>query len=289
MQSSPSIASARKPRHLSRTFWRIVGYGLLLLCAAIIGIPLYWMISGALKTLQEIRTFPPVWIPESLQWENFTDAWSAAPFDRFYLNSVVTTLLGSGFELFFSITSAYALAFLKFPRKNLVFILLLVALMVPAQVTILPNYVTMARMDWVNTYQGIFLPGVPVAFGTFLLRQYFLGLPRDILDAARVDGATHFRLLWSVVVPVSIPAIVTFGLISLVAKWNEFLWPLVITNTLQMRTLPIGITYLLDSEGNTEWGAVMAGTIFVILPILVIFVFAQRYIVSGMTAGATKG
>jgi len=287
MRNAP--APAARPRRARFSVARIAGYGLLLLVVAVVGIPLFWMVSGSLKTLQEIRSFPVVWLPESPRWENFSDAWSAAPFGRFYLNSLLTTLAGTSLEMLNAIFSAYALAFLRFPRKNLVFLLLLAALMIPTQVTILPNYLTMANLGWVNTYQGIFLPGVSVAFGTFLLRQYFLGLPRDVIDAARVDGCNHIRLLWTIVIPMSTPVIVTFGLLSLVWKWNEYLWPLVITNTLQMRTLPIGITYLLDSEGNTEWGAVMAGTIFVILPILVIFLFAQRYIVSGMTAGATKG
>lgn len=261
----------------------------MLLAVLIVGLPLYWMLIGSLKTLTEIRTFPPTWFPQEPRLANFTDAWNGAPFGRFYINSLVTTLAGTALEMLNAVFSAYALAFLRFPRKNLVFILLLAALMVPTQVTILPNYLTMARFDWVNSYQGIVLPGAAVAFGTFLLRQYFLGLPRDVIDAARVDGCTHLRLLWRVVVPMSWPAIVTFGLISLVSKWNEFLWPLVITNTLEMRTLPIGISYLLDSEGNTQWGTVMAGTIFVILPVLVVFLLAQRFIVGGITSGATKG
>jgi sn-glycerol 3-phosphate transport system permease protein len=161
--------------------------------------------------------------------------------------------------------------------------------MIPGQVTILPNFLTMANLDWVNTYQGIILPGASVAFGTFLLRQYFMGLPKDVLDAAKVDGCNHLRLLWSVVISMSKPVLVTFGLLSIVWKWNEFLWTLVITNTLDMRALPIGISYLFDVEGNTQWGVVMAGTIFVVAPMLVVFLLTQRYIVEGITAGATKG
>ena len=143
--------------------------------------------------------------------------------------------------------------------------------------------------SWINTYQGIVLPGAATAFGAFLLRQAFLGLPREVLDAAKVDGCGHLRLLWDIVIPLSRPVLVTFGLISLVAKWNDYLWPLIVTNTQEMRTLTVGLTYLFDQEGNTAWGPVMAASIFVIVPLLVIFAWAQRHIIEGIAAGATKG
>jgi sn-glycerol 3-phosphate transport system permease protein len=271
---------------------RLAGYGLLAFLVAVVGAPLLWMLSGSLRTTREIYAVPPVWIPDNPRWQNFVDAWNAAPFGRFYVNSVVTTLAGTGLELINATLSAYALAFLRFPKKNWVFLVLLMALMIPTQVTILPNYLTLSDVfgrSWINTYQGIVLPGAAVAFGTFLLRQAFLGLPREVLDAARVDGCGHLRLLWDVVVPMARPVLVTFALISLVAKWNDYLWPLVVTNTEKMRTLTVGITYLFDQEGNTDWGVVMAAAIFVILPLLVVFLWAQRHIIAGITAGATKG
>ena len=265
------------------------GYLLLLVVIALIGLPLLWMISGAIKDLKQINTFPPVWIPPHPRWQNFADAWHAAPFGRFYFNSVFTTAVATAIKLFNAVLSAYALAYLAFPKKNLVFIVMLAALMVPLQVTILPNYLTLARANWVDTYQGIVLPTISVVFGTFLLRQHFLSLPRDVLDAARVDGAGHLRMIWSVVLPMSRPVLATITLLTVVSQWNEFLWPLVITNTLKMRTLPIGVAYLFDVEGNTQWGVVMAGTVLVVLPMIVVFLLAQRHIVEGMTAGATKG
>jgi sn-glycerol 3-phosphate transport system permease protein len=164
--------------------------------------------------------------------------------------------------------------------------------MVPEQVTILPNYVTLsdvAGQSWINTYQGIILPGAAIAFGTFLLRQSFLGLPREVIDAAKVDGCGHLRLMWDMVIPMSRAAIVTVTLLVAVAKWNEFLWPLVITNTDDMRPLTVGLTYLVNRESNTQWGQVMAATVFVIVPLLIVFAFAQRLIIAGITAGATKG
>ena len=271
---------------------RLVGYALLLLLVVVIGAPLLWMLSGSLRTTREIYAVPPVWIPTAPRWENFVDAWNAAPFDRFYLNSIITTIAGTSLELINATLTAYAIAFLRFPKKNWIFLILLLALMVPSQVTIVPNYITLSNIlgqNWINTYQGIILPGASVAFGTFLLRQAFLGLPREVLDAARVDGCGHLRLLWDIVLPMSQSILVTLGLISLVAKWNDYLWPLIVTNTQNMRTLTVGMTMLFDQEGNTQWGVVMAAAMFVIIPLLIVFAFAQKYIIDGLTAGATKG
>ena len=192
-------------------------------------------------------------------------------------------------EVVNALLTAYALVFFRFPGKNLIFIVLLAALMVPIHVTILPNYLTIASLGWVNTYQGIILPGAAVAFGAFLLRQHFLTLPGEILEAARLDGATHLQTLWYVILPISRPMIVTVTLISVVTKWNDFLWPLIVTNSTGMRTLPIGLSYLFNQEGASQWGLIMAATIFVILPVLLLFLRWQKHIVSGLTSGATKG
>jgi sn-glycerol 3-phosphate transport system permease protein len=185
--------------------------------------------------------------------------------------------------------TAYALVFIRFPGKNLIFIGMLAALMVPIHVTILPNYLTIASLGWVDTYQGIILPGASVAFGAFLLRQHFLTLPREIPEAARLDGAGHLQTLWYVILPISRPMLVTVTLVSVVTKWNDFLWPLISTNSENMRTLPIGLSYLFNQEGASQWGLIMAATIFVILPVLLLFLRWQRHIVSGLTSGATKG
>lgn len=272
------------------------GYLAMAFVVLIIGLPVWWMISGSLKSSQEIYTFPPEWIPRNPRWSNFKNAWESAPFGRFYLNSIITTVGGSALEVTNATLGAYAFAFLRFPFKNVVFVTLLAALMIPSQVTIVPNYVFFGSTvydligeSWINTYQAIILPGASVAFGTFLMRQSFLGLPGEVLEAAKLDGAGHLRTLWDVVLPMARPVIVTFGLISVVAKWNDYLWPLVITQTQSMRTLTVGISSFYDQEGNTDWGLVMAATLFVIFPLLVIFIFVQRFIIEGLTAGATKG
>lgn len=269
--------------------WRVAGYLALVAAVLVIGLPVYWTVIAAFKESGEIYRIPPTWVPLAPTLENFPAAWSAAPFGRYYVNSLITTALGVTAEVTLAILSAYALAFVSFPRKDLVFLLLLAALMVPVEITIVPNYLTIARLGWINSYAGIVVPGASVAYGTFLLRQAFLALPHEVIEAARVDGAGTLGILANVVVPMAQPAIVTMGLLSLVAKWNDFLWPLIVTNTSDMRTLPIGIFWLRNSEGLTDWGVVMAGSLFLIVPVLIGFLWAQRYIVEGIAAGAVKG
>lgn len=297
-EQSLSVSAVQRSAGHSDTRWAgqdrhwfgtLLGYLGMALCLLLIGLPVYWMIIGAFKNTAEVYQIPPTWIPQTPTLANFSNAWRSAPFGQYYINTLITTIFGSGFEIFFAVTSAYAFVFLRFPKKDWLFLILLAALMVPGQVTILPNYLTIARLNWINTYQGIILPGASVAYGTFLLRQYYLTLPKDILDASKVDGAGHVRTLWSIVLPLAKPAIVSFGLLSVVGKWNDFLWPLIVTNTKDMRVLPIGIYWLLVEEGTIDWGVVMAGTLFVVLPVVLVFLYAQRYIVEGIAAGAVKG
>ena len=259
------------------------------LVVVIMGLPLYWVATGALKTNQEIYTFPPVWIPRQPQWGNFVEAWQAVPFGRFFVNSIVTTLGAVALELLFALLSAYALVFVRARGKGLVFAVVIAALLVPGTVTLLPNYLTVARLGWINTYQGLIIPVAAVAFGVFLFRQHFLTLPRGLLDAARLDGCGHLGLLRHVVVPLSQPVIVTFLVIYLVAHWNDFLWPLVVTNRLEWRTVPVGVAYLYQVEGVQNWGPILAGTVMALVPMLLVYVVAQRWIVKGIGGGALKG
>ncbi|MHB0875878.1 MAG: carbohydrate ABC transporter permease [Anaerolineae bacterium] len=268
---------------------RWAGYLAMAVAVLAAGLPVYWMLVGAFKPNDEVYRLPPTWLPLQPTLANFAEAWQAAPFGRYYVNTFVTTLLGSGFEVFFAVTSAYAFAFLPFPRKDWLFVLLLAALMVPAQVTVLPNFLTVSRLGWVNTYQGIVVPGASVAYGTFLLRQYYLTLPPEIFEAARADGAGRGRVLAEIVLPLGEPSIITFALISIVAKWNDFLWPLIVTNTREMRVLSTGIYWLMAEEGSIQWSMVMAATLFVVLPVLLVYLFAQRFIIEGLAAGAVKG
>jgi sn-glycerol 3-phosphate transport system permease protein len=268
---------------------RTLAYAAMALAVVIVGIPMYWMLLAAFKTNQEIFTAPPTWIPLAPTLANFPAAWNQAPFGHFYVNSLIYTLVSGSAKILQAVFSAYAFAFLRFPRKNLVFVLLLMALMIPDEFTVLPNFLTLANFGWTNTYQGLLLPGFVSAFGTFLLRQHFLSLPREVLEAARVDGAGHLRTLWNIVVPMSRPVLATLILLTAVQRWNDYLWPLIITNSADMRTLSVGIALLFAKETGTQWGMVMAGTLYVVLPVLVLFLLLQRHIVEGIAAGAVKG
>lgn len=276
---------------------KLFGYLGMLVVTLIIGVPLFWMLSGSLKSLNDIYN-PDQYLPSEFLWENYREAWTTVPFGRFYINSFIITAAGAGLEIIFGVLCAYAFAFLKFPGKNILFLVVLASLMVPSQVVIIPNYRLLAihvqdlfnlEDNWVNTYQGVFLPGAATAFGTFLMRQGFMGLPREVMDAAKVDGAGHIRTMVNIMLPMAKPIVITFALISIVSKWNEYLWPLIITNTLEMRPITVGLRFLMDAEGANQWGVIMAGTTFVVGPMLVVYVFMQRYIIAGLTAGATKG
>jgi sn-glycerol 3-phosphate transport system permease protein len=279
----PETAVARFP------LGTLGSYLIIAVLVALIGLPLLWMLLASVKSLAEIDTFPPIWIPPTPRWQNYVDAWSNAPFGRFYLNTIVMTFFGTLAKLINAVLSAYALAYLRFPKRDLVFGVVLAALMIPPQVTILPNYLTLGSLNWINTYQALILPEAGIAFGTFLLRQHFLTLPREVLEAARIDGAGQLRILWQVALPLSQSILATLVLLTAVGRWNDYLWPLIVTTTKEMRTLPVGIAFLLDQEGNTEWGQVMAATVMVVLPLLALFLWTQRYLVEGIAAGALKG
>lgn len=280
-----------RPRSFSRTnrVARIAHY-LILLCVIIaFGLPAYWLFSSSLKENAAINKFPPDWIPRTFHWQNFANAWKAAPFTNFIVNSVIVTSITTVIKITLATLTAYAFVFVKFPFKRALFLFLLSTLMVPGTVVLLPNYLTATRLDWVNTYQGLIIPVAASAVGTFLLRQHMLTIPYEIFEAARVDGASHLRILWQLIVPMSRPMMITATLVSLVEVWNDFIWPLIITNTTDMRTLPIGLLFLQQQEGSNDWGAILAGSVIVALPMLVLFLFAQRYIVRGFAGGALKG
>lgn len=280
------VRPRRRSRRLIRNWW---GFLLLVLAALMFVVPLYVLVTTAFKTNAEIYAWPPRFLPSELTWENLRSAWSLAPFDQFIKNSVIVTVVGAAAKVLLAVFTAYAFAFLPFPGKKVLFLVMLGALMVPGHVTLLVNYITIGNMGLINTYTGLILPGVASAFGTFLLRQHFMSLPKEVFEAAEVDGAGHFRKLFSMVIPMSVPAVATVALVAVIDEWNSFVWPLIITNSVNMRTLPIGLMYLKANDGMTNWGVLMSGTLIVVLPMLLVFLFAQRYIVTGLTGAAAGG
>lgn len=267
----------------------LTGYLPLILVTLIIALPLVWMVIGSLKTPGELLSRDLSLTPQNPSLDAYAQATAQVDFVRLFINSVIVTAIGSSIKVLLALTTAYALVFVRFPLKTLIFGGILVALMVPAQVSLVPNYVLIAGLGGRDTYWGIILPGLATAFGTFLLRQHFLSLPPELMEAAEMDGAGHFRRLVQIVAPLSGPTIATVALVTIVSEWNDYLWPLIIASSPSMATLPVGLTALQNSEGNAAiYPMLMAGAVVVIVPVLVLFVFLQRYIVAGLTQGAVK-
>ncbi len=268
---------------------RLLSHATLIIAAVIVGLPFFWMIATSLKSDVEVGLFPPMWIPAALHWENYERVWTSYPFDTFYINSIITTMSGLILEVIIGAMSAYAFARIEFPHRDVLFLVVLATMMIPAEMALVPNYLTLRNLEWINTYQGIVIPYVSSAFGCFLLRQAFLALPQEIFDAAKIDGAGHFRILMTIALPMTRPVVATFALFLFIAKWNAYLWPLIVTNTWEMRTLPIGLVMVREAEITLGWQHLMAASLLVLLPILIVFFLAQRQIIEGIARGAVKG
>lgn len=265
-------------------------------------VPFLWMISTSLKPEPEIFRFPPVWIPSVWKWDNYAKAMTAAPFGRYFLNTVIYAVAITATNLLFCSMAAYAFARLRFPGRNLLFILVLGTMMIPAQVTMVPVFIMLKRWPLLggndllgmgghgllNTYTGLVLPGAVGAFGIFLLRQFFMTLPRELEDAARIDGCSEAGIYWRIILPLSKPAMATLGIFTFTAAWNEFLWPLLIMSKDSMKTLQVGLQ-VFQTQYTTAWDLLMAGTVVVTLPVLIIFLFGQRYFTRGIALSGIKG
>ncbi len=264
-------------------------YALLIALAFVMLFPLLYAISGSLMTAREISTYPPAFLPSQPRLNNFVDVLRALPIPRQYLNSLIVAGCVMAGQLVTSILSAYAFAFLRMPMRNLIFGIFLATLMVPWEAIIIPNYLTMAQYHLINTYPALILPFLAVGFGTFLLRQFFLSFPKDLYEAALLDGSGHLRFLWSILLPLSRPALAALAIWSFLSAWNQFLWPLLVISRDEMQTLQIGISRLQDVEAGTAPNFILAGTVLALVPTLLLIYFGQRHIVRGLTAGALRG
>lgn len=284
-QPATTARAARRPR-LPRSAG---AYAVMVVSVLVLGVPLIWMVLASFKQPAELYNLPLQWLPANPDLSNYAEAMSLVPMVRMFLNSVGLTLVGATLELLFGLCCAYALVFIDFPFKRAIFVGVLFTLLIPQQITIIPNYTLVAELGWINTYHGILVPGLASAFGTFLFRQHFLTLPTSILEAAGLDGANDWRKLWQFIVPMSAPTIAAVAVISLVAKWNEYLWPFLVTDDPEKMTLPVGLTLLQKVDGMQDWGLLMAATTLVTVPMIVVFLVLQRRLVAGLTAGAVTG
>lgn len=271
-----------------KILWRVLAYAVVTLGAVIMVVPFLWMASTALKSGGSAFDYPPTWIPRPFTLENFEEVWTAVDFSRYFFNSLFIAVCVTAGEVLTSALAAYAFARLRFPGRDAMFLLYLATLMIPGQVTIIPNFILMRYLGWINTYEGLIIPTAFTAFGTFLLRQYFLSIPRELEEAARVDGAGYFEIWWRIIMPLATPAIATLGVFSFMGAWNSFLWPFIMVSTAEMRTLTVALRSL-QTEYGTEWGMMMAGSLIAMLPMLVIFLAAQRYFVRGIATSGFGG
>jgi multiple sugar transport system permease protein len=256
--------------------------------------PLYWMFSTSLKPSGDIFASPPKWIPDPWILGNYRDVFTLLPFERFFLNSAIVAFSIVALNIVFDSMAAYAFAKLRFPGRDLIFFLLLITLMIPFQVNIIPLYRMMVFFHQIDphlgtdTYSGLIAPSMIQVFGIFLMRQFFQSIPDEVLESARCDGASEFRIIRSIVLPLALPGMATLAIFTFLSAWNDFLWPLLVTSSDQMRTLPVGVA-LLARRNTINWGNTMAGTALATVPMIVVFLVLQRRFIEGLTAGAVKG
>jgi multiple sugar transport system permease protein len=278
---APERRPVFRPSHIPLHLGLILGSVLMLL-------PFAWMLSTSLKSPAQVFTYPPVWIPHPVAWSNYAEAIAALPFGRFYLNSLIVTASVTVLQLLISSLAAFAFARLRFRGREALFLLYLATLMIPFQVTMIPNFILVRWLGWYDTFQALILPTAFSAFSTFLLRQYFLGLPRDLDEAARIDGASSLRIWWSIILPLSGPALAALAIFVALNSWNDFLWPLIVTNSDQMRTLPVGLSTF-QGQYKVEWHLLMAGSVIAMLPVLLLYTVAQRWFIRGIAMTGMGG
>ncbi len=249
---------------------------------AVVVLPFVWMLTSAFQTMQQLQSFPPQWIPRPLVLDNFVAAWQAIPLGRFYLNSAVVSVTVVAFQFVIAALAAYLFARLEFPGRDVIFMLFLGTMMLPSQVILIPRFLIVKALGWIDTYPALIVPFLASPFATFLLRQSFLSLPRDLEDAARMDGCSRLQILFQIVLPLCKPAIAAMSIFTFMDQWNQFLWPLVVMQTEERYTLQVGLA-MLRSELSTDWPTLMAASVLAVVPMILVYFFAQRQFIEGIT------
>ncbi|MGQ9456344.1 MAG: carbohydrate ABC transporter permease [Armatimonadota bacterium] len=287
------------------SFWKTAGlYIVLSMGAVTMLVPFFWMLTTSIKQPYEVfSTAGGIgWLPEHFCWRdtvkngvkirawwgNYPDAWKEINFLRLYMSSIFVAVVGTFGQVITSSMAAYAFARLKFPGRDKLFFGYLATMMIPGSVTMIPVFVIMRHLHWINTYQALIIPGLFSAYGTFMLRQFFMGLPSDLEDAAKIDGSGYIGIWWRVVLPLSKPALATLTTFTFMGFWGSYMWPLVVTITEELRTLPIGLKYFVGQH-STNYTQLMAASVIALIPVLVLFIFNQRYFVEGIKLSGIKG
>jgi multiple sugar transport system permease protein len=287
---APRSAGVWYSKRIRGAVTRWGAFAIAILGAFIILVPVIWMVSTSLKTLGQTMRFPPNWIPNPIVWQNYPTALTFLPFGTFTKNTLIYTFWAVVGETFTSSLVAFAFARLRARGSNVLFMLVLATMMVPNQVTMIPQYILFANLKWIDSLRPLI---VPALFGSpyliFLLRQFFRTLPRDMDDAARIDGCSWFGTFWRIIVPMSAPALTTVAILSFMWHWNDFMGPLIYINSTEKMTISVGLSRFTAQYGATPWNLLMAASLVTVLPCVLIFFFLQRYFIQGIVVSGVKG
>ncbi len=273
----------RRDRVASIVLYAVLAAGLLVMIA-----PFVWMLLSSLKGEGEVRQVPPTWLPNDPTLANYRELFARLDFPRYFTNSAVVAVLVTVGNLLFCSATGYALAKLRFVGRRALFVLVLGNLMVPPTATFVPQFVLVSNLGLVNTFAGLILPNIALAVNVFLLRQFILSIPDDLLESARVDGASEWRIYWQIVLPLCGPALATVGILTFLGSWNNFLWPLVVATTEDKYTLPVALALYSVGQNQTRYGLLLAGSVTIIVPVLIIFALLQRHFVRGIATTGLK-
>ncbi len=260
---------------------------LLIVCGIGMVLPFFWMVTTSLKTPLGALRFPPTWLPGSPQWENYVEVFRQIPLWRYMGNTVLITFFSLMGVLLTGVLAAYAFARFRFPGREITFMLFLALMMIPLPVYLVPSYMILFKLGWIDTYLAMIVPWTVNIFGIFLLRQHFRQLPQDLFDAARIDGCSRFAALFRIVLPLSKPPIVTITVFNVIGSWNSFFWPLIVTNSDHIRPLQVGLAYF-SREQSTNYTLLMSATTMAIIPLIVLFFIAQRHIIASQARTGLK-
>ncbi|WP_226618699.1 carbohydrate ABC transporter permease [Cytobacillus firmus] len=251
-------------------------------------VPFVWMISSALKPNNEIFTSPPTFMPKDANWGNFIAAWNSGDFTQYFINTSIISVLTTVITLFICSLAGYTFAKFNFMGKKLLFLLFLGTMMIPMQVIMIPIFLMMSKIGLLNSYWSVILPLVANAYGVFLMRQFMSTIPTELMEAARIDGCSEFRIFWQIILPLTKPALVTLGILTFLGAWNEFLWPLIMLDSPDMMTLQVALTQF-QGQYEVKWNLLMAASALSMIPIALIFIVFQRYLVEGIASSGVKG
>lgn len=263
-------------------------YVVLSVCLLAVVAPFVWMVLGSFKTEGELRQSPPTWWPHTATLDNYTHLFARLDFGTYFTNSIVVAVVVTAGNLLFCSMLGYALAMLEFPGKRALFLVVMATLMIPGVVTFVPLFVLVANAGLIDTLPGLILPFLVTPFGVFLMRQFILGLPKDLLDAGRVDGAGELRIFARIILPLCGPALATLGILTFLGSWNNFLWPLVVAQTEDTYTLPVALALYSKGQNSTNYGLLLAGATVVLLPVLAVFLAFQRRVIEGIATTGIK-